>query len=173
VTVWVLFTTAGAVVAWGSLGSSISLAAGKTMGLRVSLKGVTEMPVKGSIDALGGGLVENIYSAAALTKKASYKDYPSSDDLFQYTDLNEASAVIKKIEWDDLKQLIQYANKAAFPTTGNADRYYLALDTGVLYRWSGTAYIALSAATPIVTAPNGTQWRVAVDNDGNIGADSI
>jgi hypothetical protein len=173
VTVWVLLTTAGAVVAWGDLGSSITLAAGKTMGLRVSLKGVTEMPVKGSIDALGGGIVENIYSAAALTKKASYKEYPGADDLFQYVDNNEASAVIKKILWDDLKQLIQYANRAAFPTTGNADRYYFALDTGILYRWSGTAYVAMTSAVPIVTDSNGVQWRITIDTAGNLGASSL
>jgi hypothetical protein len=173
VTIWALMTAAGAVIAWGSLGSSVVLAAGKTLKLKVSLKGVTEKPVKGSIESLGGGIIENIYSAAALTGKASYKDSPSSADLFQYVDTDEASPVIKKIEWGSLKQLIQYENTAAFPSIGNMDRFYLALNTGLLYRYSGTAYVALSALAPILTAPNGAQWVINIDDDGNLGASSL
>lgn len=38
-----------------------------------------------------------------------------------------------------------YANLAAFPGTGLTGRIYVALDTGFLYRWSGSAYVALTA----------------------------
>lgn len=38
----------------------------------------------------------------------------------------------------------QYANLAAFPTTGETAKEYLALDSGKLYRWSGSAYVAIS-----------------------------
>lgn len=45
----------------------------------------------------------------------------------------------------------EYANLAAFPGTGVADRIYVALDTGKFYRWSGSAYaqIAGNAATAL------------------------
>lgn len=33
-----------------------------------------------------------------------------------------------------------YANLAAFPPTGASDRFYVATDTGKIYRWSGAAY---------------------------------
>lgn len=34
----------------------------------------------------------------------------------------------------------EYANQAAFPGTGVADRIYVALDTGQFFRWTGSAY---------------------------------
>lgn len=34
----------------------------------------------------------------------------------------------------------EYANEAAFPGTGVADRIYVAVDTGFLYRWTGSVY---------------------------------
>jgi hypothetical protein len=38
----------------------------------------------------------------------------------------------------------EYANLAAFPVTGTADRVYLAQDTGKLYRWNGSTYVQLA-----------------------------
>jgi hypothetical protein len=38
----------------------------------------------------------------------------------------------------------EYANLAAFPLVGVADTIYIALDTNVLYRWNGSAYVELS-----------------------------
>lgn len=40
--------------------------------------------------------------------------------------------------------VVEYANLAAFPTTGTPGTIYVALDTGKIYRWSGTAYIEIS-----------------------------
>lgn len=39
----------------------------------------------------------------------------------------------------------EYANEAAFPVTGAADRIYVALDTGLLYRWTGSVYTQIGA----------------------------
>lgn len=38
----------------------------------------------------------------------------------------------------------EYANLAAFPLVGAGDTIYIALDTNVLYRWNGSAYVELS-----------------------------
>jgi hypothetical protein len=38
----------------------------------------------------------------------------------------------------------EYASLAAFPLVGTADTIYIALDTNILYRWSGSAYVELS-----------------------------
>jgi hypothetical protein len=40
--------------------------------------------------------------------------------------------------------LDEFANLAAFPTTGIVNRIYVALDTGKTYRWGGTAYAEIS-----------------------------
>lgn len=44
---------------------------------------------------------------------------------------------------DDVKE---YENKTAFPVTGEADKIYVDIDTGSIYRWSGTQYIQINAS---------------------------
>lgn len=44
---------------------------------------------------------------------------------------------------DDVKE---YENKAAFPETGEADKIYVDIATGDIYRWSGTQYIRINAS---------------------------
>ena len=43
------------------------------------------------------------------------------------------------------KDVLEYANLAAFPVTGETGKIYLALNTNKTYRWSGSAYVQLSA----------------------------
>lgn len=40
----------------------------------------------------------------------------------------------------------QHANLAAFPATGNVNKFYLAQDTGIMYRWNGSAYVVISSS---------------------------
>ena len=40
-----------------------------------------------------------------------------------------------------------YANLAALPVTGVAGKIYVTLDTGKLYRWTGSAYLEISPET--------------------------
>lgn len=44
---------------------------------------------------------------------------------------------------DDVKE---FENEAAFPETGEADKIYVDIDTGSIYRWSGTQYIQINAS---------------------------
>lgn len=40
--------------------------------------------------------------------------------------------------------VLEYASKSAFPTTGESGKIYVALDTNLTYRWGGTAYVEIS-----------------------------
>ena len=40
--------------------------------------------------------------------------------------------------------VVEYANLAAFPPTGETGKIYVALDTNKIYRWSGSVYIEIS-----------------------------
>jgi len=40
--------------------------------------------------------------------------------------------------------VIEYANLAGFPGTGETGKIYVARDTGKIYRWSGSAYVEIS-----------------------------
>jgi hypothetical protein len=44
---------------------------------------------------------------------------------------------------DDIKE---FANLASFPATGEASIIYVALDTNIIYRWSGSAYVEISSS---------------------------
>lgn len=41
--------------------------------------------------------------------------------------------------------VLEYANLAGFPTTGEAGKIYVAIDTNKTYRWSGSAYVYITS----------------------------
>lgn len=47
--------------------------------------------------------------------------------------------------------VIEGANLAAFPTTGETGKIYVALDTNKTYRWSGSAYVEISNSLDYAT----------------------
>ena len=40
--------------------------------------------------------------------------------------------------------VLEFASRGAFPTTGESGKIYVALDTNYTYRWSGSAYILIN-----------------------------
>ena len=42
--------------------------------------------------------------------------------------------------------VVEYANQAGFPATGETSKIYVALDNNKIYRWSGSAYVEISAS---------------------------
>ena len=74
--------------------------------------------------------IANKANTADLATVATSGDY---DDLSNKPDLSA---------FDNISE---HANEAAFPGTGAADKFYLAQDTGILYRWTGSAYAIISA----------------------------
>lgn len=42
--------------------------------------------------------------------------------------------------------VLEFADLASFPVTGESGKIYIALDTGNTYRWSGSAYVQISAS---------------------------
>lgn len=66
---------------------------------------------------------------------------------------------------DDVKS---YANFAAFPVTGESDKIYVAEDTNLTYRWSGSAYVEISSSLALgetsSTAYRGDRGKIAYDH---------
>lgn len=86
-----------------------------------------------------------------------------------YNLVNKADLVGGKIPTSQLPSyvddVLEYTNLAAFPSTGETGKIYVALDTNLTYRWSGTAYIEISkslalgggtTASQISNTPAGT-----------------
>jgi len=42
--------------------------------------------------------------------------------------------------------VLEFTNKAAFPATGETGKIYVALDTNLTYRWSGSTYVEISVS---------------------------
>lgn len=76
--------------------------------------------------------------------------------------------------------VLEYANLASFPTTGETAKIYVTLDTNKIYRWSGSAYIEISptagnsdSATKLATArtiaaSGDATWSVSFDGTTNV-----
>jgi len=65
---------------------------------------------------------------------------------------------------DDVQE---YASISAFPATGESGKIYVALDTNLTYRWSGTAYVEISPSLALgetsSTAYRGDRGKAAYD----------
>lgn len=70
----------------------------------------------------------------------------------------------------DFKDVLEFANSAAFPATGETEKIYIALDTNLQYRWSGSAYVQIGGGSGSETyifeyaqpaLPTTTNWQVS------------
>lgn len=59
--------------------------------------------------------------------------------------------------------VLEFADLASFPATGETGKIYVALDTLKTYRWSGSAYVEISASA--VDSVNGATGVVVLDTD--------
>lgn len=88
---------------------------------------------------------------------------------------NEGGHLKEKTLVDDL---LYYTDKTYFPATGAADKEYVDKTTGSSYLWSGSEYVLTgtkyeidievtdSSKGIILKSPNGTRWRLTIDDDG-------
>jgi hypothetical protein len=64
--------------------------------------------------------------------------------------------------------VLEFANLAAFPVTGETGKIYVALDTNLTYRWSGTAYVNIAPSLALgetsSTAYRGDRGKTAFDH---------
>ena len=64
--------------------------------------------------------------------------------------------------------VLEYASKSAFPATGTSGKIYVALDTNLTYRWSGSAYTEISPSLALgetsSTAYRGDRGKTAYDH---------
>lgn len=59
-----------------------------------------------------------------------------------------------------VSDVFEYANKAAFPATGTANKIYVAIDTSKSWRWSGSTYVEVSPSE--VNSVNGRTGAVVI-----------
>lgn len=65
--------------------------------------------------------------------------------------------------------VLEAENKAAFPTSGESGKIYVAKDTNLTYRWSGSAYVEISPSLAL----GETSSTAYAGNKGKANADAI
>jgi hypothetical protein len=72
-----------------------------------------------------------------------------------------------------IDEILEYSNLAAFPVTGESNKYYLALDTNKTYRWTGSTYAGINEGIALgetsSTAYRGDRGKVAYDHSQESG----
>lgn len=90
------------------------------------------------------------YDAGGLQEKD--KSFFSVDEIIGLASVlaSKANLVAGKIPASELPSyvddVLEFANLAAFPATGETGKIYLALDTNLTYRWSGSTYVDLNSS---------------------------
>lgn len=59
--------------------------------------------------------------------------------------------------------VLEFADLASFPVTGETGKIYVALDANLTYRWSGSAYVQIASGA--VQSVNGADGVVVLDTD--------
>ena len=64
--------------------------------------------------------------------------------------------------------VLEFANLASFPATGESGKIYIAIDTNLTYRWGGSSYVVMSSSLALgetsSTAYRGDYGKVAYDH---------
>ena len=100
--------------------------------------------------AVGLGNVDNTsdankpVSTAQLTALNAKEDKANKAVANGYASLDATAKVPAAQLPSYVDDVLEFANLAAFPATGVAGVMYLALDTGKIYRWTGTVYVEIS-----------------------------
>ena len=76
-----------------------------------------------------------------------------------YAGLDSAGKVANAQLPSYVDDVVEYANFAAFPGTGETGKIYVAIDTGDVYRWAGSAYVQINDA--VTSADQATRLATA------------
>lgn len=108
---------------------------------------------------LGNALTASDVGAIATTAKGAANGVAELDSTGKVPSSQLPSFV------DDV---LEYDKQSSFPTTGEAGKIYIAQDTNKTYRWSGSAYVEISASLALgetsSTAYRGDRGKTAYDH---------
>lgn len=118
------------------------------------------------IDALDVSISENTEQIELVSEVAESANTTAGNALNGLT--TKADLVSGKVPASQLPayvdDVLEFANLAALPTTGETGKIYVTLDTNYEYRWSGSTYVRLVASPGSTDAvPEGTTNKYYTD----------
>jgi hypothetical protein len=85
-----------------------------------------------------------VYDALALKENAINKGLANG-----YAPLNASTKIDSTYLPSYVDDVIEVANYAALPVTGETGKIYITIDTSLLYRWGGTIYVQVGGQDPV------------------------
>ena len=88
-------------------------------------------------------------AVTGLATTASLSSYQATSEKNQnngYAGLDAGGKVASAQLPSYVDDVVEAANQAALPVTGETSKIYVTLDTNKIYRWSGSAYVEISAS---------------------------
>ena len=104
-----------------------------------------------------------VFDALALKENAINKGLANG-----YAPLNASTKIDSTYLPSYVDDVIEVANYAALPVTGETGKIYITIDTSLLYRWGGTVYVQVGGQDPVWggivgTLSNQTDLQNALD----------
>lgn len=114
---------------------------------------------KSQVDGLIGGVEEDLTALEGRVEDLEDKlGQPNGIATLDASGLVPSSQLPSYVD-----DVLEFANLAAFPATGETGKIYVALDTNKTYRWSGSVYIYITSGA--VDSVNGQTGVVVLESD--------
>jgi nitrogen fixation protein len=85
-----------------------------------------------------------VFDALALKENTANKGIANG-----YAPLNSSTKIDSTYLPSYVDDVIEVANFAALPVTGETGKIYITIDTGLIYRWSGSVYVQIGGQDPV------------------------
>ena len=122
----------------GAVASNAAIAAGTFTRVTVDAKGLVTGGSQATLDNIPDGTTRKIPTDyIPISQKGANNGVATLGDDGKVPTSQLPSFV------DDV---LSYASKSSFPTVGETGKIYVATDTNITYRWSGSAYVEISAS---------------------------
>ena len=113
-----------------------------------------------------------IHFTAASLNLSNYQLLSEKGQVSGYASLDGDGTVPASQLPSYVDDVVEFADLASFPATGETGKIYVALDTNLTYRWSGSAYVELTDTTAVWgnisgTLSNQTDLQNALDLKAN------
>ena len=124
-----------------------------------------KLEVSGNVKATGFKILSGT-STQSLTANGGVFDLDTKADLVG----GKIPASQLPAYVDDV---LEFANFASFPATGESGKIYIAIDTNLTYRWGGSSYVVMSSSLALgetsSTAYRGDRGKIAYDHSQSTG----
>ena len=109
---------------------------------------------------------------SAVAYNNDYNSLSNKPDLSLKADLVGGKVPASQLP-SYVDDVLEFANLASFPATGESGKIYIALDTNLTYRWGGSSYVVMSSSLALgetsSTAYRGDRGKIAYDHSQTTG----